>query len=93
MREHPELVDDEETLYEMLSFARNEHGRAEAVAGAHDDCVMALAITYYIRDQQTTRVEGVKEKRAHWEPDMYEDYYRAGAQEKAELIRKWGNPF
>lgn len=93
MREHPELVDDEETLYEMLSFARNEEGRAEAVDGAHDDCVLALAITYYIRDQQTTRVEGVKATRVRWEEDMYEDYYRASAEEKAELIRKWGNPF
>ena len=31
---------------------RNEHGRAEAMAGEHDDCVMALAIAHYIRPQQ-----------------------------------------
>lgn len=93
MREHAELVDDEETLYEMLTFARNDQGRAEAIAGAHDDCVMALAITYYIRDQQTTEIKGVKLPKAKWEEDMYEDYYRASAEERAELIRKWGNPF
>lgn len=93
MREHAELVDDEETLYEMLTFARNDQGRAEAIAGAHDDCVLALAITYYIRDQQTTEIKGVKLPKAKWEEDMYEDYYRASAEERAELIRKWGNPF
>ena len=87
MREHAELVDDEETLYEMLTFARNDQGRAEAIAGAHDDCVLALAITYYIRDQQTTEIKGVKLPKAKWEEDMYEDYYRASAEERAELIR------
>ena len=93
MREHPELVDDVETLYEMLTFARNDQGRAEAVDGAHDDCVMALAIAYYIRTQQTTTIDGEKPPRAKWEEDMYEDYYRANDEERAELIRKWGNPF
>ena len=93
VREHAELIDDEETLYEMLTFARNAKGRPEAMEGAHDDCVMALAIAYYIREQQTMEIIGEKKKKAHWEPDMYEDYYRANAEERAELIRKWGDPF
>lgn len=57
MREHPELIDDEDCLNEMLTFARNSKGRPEAVEGAHDDCVMALAITYYVRQQQRATVE------------------------------------
>jgi len=52
MREHAELIHDRETLEEMLTFVRNEKGRAEAQSGAHDDLVMALAIAYHIRDQQ-----------------------------------------
>lgn len=93
MREHPELVDDEDTLGEMLTFARNSKGRPEAIEGAHDDCVMALAITYYIRDQQETRIQGAKQEKAKWHDDQWEDYYNATEAEKAELINQWGNPF
>ncbi len=94
MREHPDLVNDEETLNEMLTFGRNSKGRPEAAEGAHDDCVMALAIAYFIRTQQTTVVKGTGgKKKARWEPDMYEDYYRASSQEKARLIALWGDPF
>lgn len=94
MREHPELINDEDTLNEMLTFGRNSKGRPEAAEGAHDDCVMALAIAYYIRTQQTTVVQGVSAgPRVKWEPDMYEDYYRANSREKAELLSRWGNPF
>lgn len=32
-------------------------GRAEAQIGAHDDLVMALAIAYYIREQQEMQVK------------------------------------
>ncbi len=32
-------------------------GRAEAQLGAHDDLVMALAIAYYIREQQEMQVK------------------------------------
>lgn len=52
-REHPEWLCDRETLSEMLSFVRNKQGRAEAQSGAHDDCVMALAIAYHAREQLT----------------------------------------
>lgn len=55
VREHVELFNDATTLEEMLTFARNEKGRPEATEGAHDDCVMAMAITYYIRDQQDAK--------------------------------------
>lgn len=41
----------------MLVFVRNEKGRPEAQKGCHDDLVMALAITYYIRTQQSMVVD------------------------------------
>lgn len=51
------LINDKETLEEMLTFVRNEKGRPEAQEGAHDDLVMALAISYYIRTQQDMKVK------------------------------------
>lgn len=60
VREHTELFNDVTTLEEMLTFIRNEKGRPEAKQGAHDDCVMAMAITYYVRDQQSYRVKEKK---------------------------------
>lgn len=53
VRDTPHLINDRSTLEEMLTFVRNEKGRAEAQAGAHDDLVMSLAISLYIRDQQS----------------------------------------
>ena len=52
-----ELINDKETLEEMLVFVRNEKGRPEAQEGCHDDLVMALAIAYYIRPQQSMKVK------------------------------------
>lgn len=47
-----DVIHDKETLREMLTFIVNDKGRAEAEEGYHDDLVMALAISYYIRGQQ-----------------------------------------
>lgn len=47
-----EVIQDIDTLREMLTFIINDKGRAEAEEGYHDDLVMALAIAYYIRNQQ-----------------------------------------
>lgn len=52
-RDHLELIQDEETLKEMLSFAKNERGRPEALPGKHDDTVMALGIAHKIRGQES----------------------------------------
>ncbi len=49
VREHPDWLNDRTTLRELLTFVRSPRGRAEAQSGAHDDCVMALAIAYYVR--------------------------------------------
>jgi hypothetical protein len=51
-REDIDLIYDRKTLEEMLTFIRNDHGRPEAQEGEHDDCVMGIAIAYFIRPQQ-----------------------------------------
>lgn len=51
VREHCDLINDHETLEELLTIVRNEKGRVEAPEGGHDDMMMALAIAYEIRDQ------------------------------------------
>ena len=91
VREHPELIVDQTTLEEMLTFTLNEKMRAEAEPGAHDDCVMALAIGYFARPQQRA-LDEVEEKRSVWTKSMWEDYRAASAKEKQELRRIWGAP-
>lgn len=96
-RERMSLVSDGDTLNEMLTFVRNPTNpvKAEAEPGAHDDCVMALAIAHYIRPQQSMRIEpqaaGAPETR-RWSNDMWEDYYNASPEARKELVRKWGEP-
>lgn len=58
VREHVGWLNDPDTLREMLSFVRNRQGRPEAQSGAHDDCVMALAIAYYVRENRRSQTAG-----------------------------------
>jgi hypothetical protein len=52
VREHCEIINDVDTLEELLTIIRNEKtGRIEAPAGGHDDEMMGLAIAHHIRDQ------------------------------------------
>ena len=51
VREHSELINDVNTLEELLTIVRNEKGRIEAPEGGHDDMMMGLAIAHFIRDQ------------------------------------------
>ena len=90
MREDISLISDEATLLEMLSFVRNEKLRAEAERGAHDDCVMALAIAYYIRGQQI--MTAMPPEPEEWSESQWEDYENADAEERRYLIEKWGRP-
>lgn len=94
VREHPELIVDQVTLEEMLTFVLREDKklRPEAEDGAHDDCVMALAIAYYARPQQTMRVKAPEKSKVEWSPSMWEDYRRASPAEKKMLLEKWGQP-
>lgn len=93
LRDHIDLVNDETTLLEMLTFVRNEKLRPEAEPGAHDDCVMALAIAHYIRPQQSMAVRTVQGPEAvKWTEDMWTDYNNARPQEREMLIKMWGDP-
>ena len=51
VREHTELLNDLDTIEELLTIVRNEKGRIEAPAGSHDDEMMGLAIAHEIRNQ------------------------------------------
>ena len=51
VREHTELINDEDTINELLTIIRNEEGRIEAPVGGHDDIMMAAAIAYEARNQ------------------------------------------
>lgn len=86
------LINDRATLEEMLTFVRNEKMRAEAELGAHDDCIMSLAIAHFIRPQQSYRAAAAA-KTQKWTESMYEDYRNASSREEREhLIEKWGRP-
>ena len=93
MRDGIGLVNDRTTLEEMLTFVRNEKLRAEAEPGAHDDCVLSLAIAWHIRPQQRmTALTKAPEGKSRWTDDMWEDYYAADAETREYLKRKWGEP-
>ena len=95
LRESMGTINDRETLLEMLTFVRREKDlQGEAESGAHDDCVMALAIAHYARPQQTmeVRTERRKSGGAAWTKDMWEDYMGASDAERAEMRRLWGEP-
>lgn len=51
VREDTHIFNDKDTLEEMMSFIRNDRGKAVAAPGAHDDLVMAIAIAYRIKEQ------------------------------------------
>jgi len=92
MREHPELVNDVDTLYEMLTFVRNEKGRPEAQSGAHDDLIMALGIAHYIRPQQTFTISAAEGKKCRWHTSLIEDYWRADKEDRELMIQMYGQP-
>ncbi len=49
LEEKPEIFQSEQLLRECRSFVRKGDGRCEAAAGAHDDCVLAMAIAQAAR--------------------------------------------
>lgn len=51
VREHCEVINDRDTLEELLTIIRNEKGRIEAPDGGNDDQMMGLAIAHHIREQ------------------------------------------
>lgn len=91
-RDDIRLICDESTLEEMLTFVRGEDWKPQAEDGAHDDCIMALAIAHYIRPQQTYLPTAEEAETVRWTADQWEDYERASEAEKAYLIERWGQP-
>jgi len=92
LRDDVSLVSDEDTLTEMLTFVRDESFRPAAEAGAHDDCIMALAIAHQIRDYQASMTAVPAVKRVEWTRSMLEDWHKANAEERAYLAAKYGYP-
>jgi hypothetical protein len=60
LMEKPELFHSLRLLEEMKTFVRHADGHAEAAQGAHDDCVMAMAIALAVRREDAGR--GVRKK-------------------------------
>ena len=92
VRDEVYLINDIVTLREMLSFVKIK-GKPQAEEGEHDDLVMGLSITYGIRSQQDFEYKKLSGEKAHWEEDMYTDYYNANEEQRRLLIKRWGNPF
>lgn len=91
-REDMDIVCDRTTLEEMLTFVRDETYKPTAEEGAHDDCVMALAIAHAIRPQQSYLAQVPETGGAEWDASMWEDYDNASPAEREYLIKKWGKP-
>ena len=56
----PELFHSPRLLEECRTFVRRADGNAAAADGAHDDCVMAMAIALAVRREDAGR--GVKKR-------------------------------
>lgn len=92
LRENVHLLSDTDTLEEMLTFVRNEKLRPEAESGAHDDCVMALAIAFYVRPQQSMAVKDPESGNRKWSADQWEDYKNASQKDREIMVKMWGHP-
>lgn len=74
-KDYIDTINDLDTLKEALTFIYNDKMRPEAQVGAHDDFIMAAAITHYIRTQQTYTVEKVNKESKVKLPFELEDNY------------------
>lgn len=92
VREDVSILNDDTTMGEMLTFVRDEHYKPVAEEGAHDDCVMALAIAHHIRPQQDYLPARPEPEDVAWDASMWEDYNNASKAEREYLIKKWGRP-
>ena len=91
---HPEYFTDKALLREMLVFIYNEDHRPEAMVGQHDDLVMAAAIGYAVRWQQSSEdMAGEKQHRkSTWTEDMRQDYRNASEELRKIMVEEWGAP-
>ena len=56
LAEQADLFRSQRLLREMKTFVRHPDGHAAAAEGAHDDCVMAMAIALAVRREDAGRV-------------------------------------
>lgn len=92
VRDNIETINDVTTMQEMLTFVRRDDWSPAAEEGAHDDCVMALAIAHYIRPQQEYEDIVHEPDLSHWTQDMWEDYNRASESMKRMMVERFGKP-
>lgn len=91
MRDHIEDINDPVTLREGLTFIKNDNGRPEAIEGSHDDTIMCLGISHYIRNQQDVYiVKKTHEVKFKWSDDLKEDYYNADSEIQERMLEKYG---
>lgn len=77
VREHSELINDEDTLLELLTIIKNEKGKVEAPEGGHDDQMMGLAISHEVVNQvifETEPITPFKEFKRFNEIEQISDY-------------------
>ena len=86
--EHCDLINDRDTLTELLTIVKNEKGRIEAPEGGHDDQMMGLAIAHEIRHQVVFDTPEMAFG-AKWHKSQWEDYNKATPEEQAMLREKW----
>jgi hypothetical protein len=55
LAEQPDLFHSQRLLGEMKTFVRHADGHGAAAEGAHDDCVMAMAIALAVRREDAGR--------------------------------------
>lgn len=93
LRGRYDLLEDQTTMEELLTFVRNPKSlRPEAEPGAHDDTVLALAICWQARGQQDSQEALAEEAMVEWTEDMWEDYEGADEAGRQYLLAKWGRP-
>lgn len=74
LKDYADMIEDPDLLKEMLTFVKNDKGRAEASSGEHDDCVMAMAITVYILPQARNVLPEVVTEEVRSEEDAFIAY-------------------
>lgn len=62
VREHLNLINDIDTLSQMLTFVWKDNGKAEHEDGCHDDLIISLSIFQKVRCQQSMKVKEEKNR-------------------------------
>lgn len=85
IREDISIIKDMTTLEEMLTFVKNDKGKAEAVDGKHDDMIMATMIAHRVGTQQRASWIIVKTE----EIDVVGEFFGKSKKSKKVGINEW----